>query len=109
MLDNGSLIIGGSTEGDWSGINQGRRDFMMLSLNASNGSLLPWRWQVSDLVFIPWQVGGENAKVPTANLSVFNCCRVSMTGGNALRLRAAGVRFDGKEVRALVKKRPGDN
>lgn len=99
-MDDGSLIIGGSTQGNWDGINQGQEDFMLLSLNASNGNLLSLEWQVSDLVLIPWKAGGEHSNIPTADLAVLNRYRVWMTRGNASRLRAAGVRFDGKGIRS---------
>ena len=42
--DNGSVILVGTTYGNWSETNQGGGDFAAVKLDA-NGSVL-WRWQV---------------------------------------------------------------
>ena len=42
--DNGSVILVGSTWGDWEKSNQGGEDFAAVKLH-TNGSIL-WKWQV---------------------------------------------------------------
>lgn len=43
-LGDGSVILGGLTEGNWSGTNQGGYDFAVVKLNASGHE--EWRLQV---------------------------------------------------------------
>ena len=45
MGDNGSVILVGSTYGDWANLNQGGEDFAAVKLNTTDGSML-WEWQV---------------------------------------------------------------
>ncbi|CAN0435097.1 unnamed protein product, partial [Ascophyllum nodosum] len=42
--DNGSVILVGSTYGDWANSNQGGEDFAAVKLNTTDGSML-WKWQ----------------------------------------------------------------
>lgn len=44
MADDGSVVLAGSTTGDWVGVNNGDHDLAALKLDA-NGTLL-WKWQV---------------------------------------------------------------
>lgn len=43
-LEDGSVILAGSTEGDWAGTHSGGTDFALVKLNALG--LEEWRWQV---------------------------------------------------------------
>ena len=43
--DNGSVILVGSTWGDWEKSNRGGEDFAAVKLNTTDGSIL-WKWQV---------------------------------------------------------------
>ena len=40
MGDNGSVILVGSTYGDWANLNQGGEDFAAVKLNTTDGSML---------------------------------------------------------------------
>lgn len=42
---DGSIILGGSTKGDWSGLNAVDFDFAAVALDAEGEEL--WRWQVT--------------------------------------------------------------
>lgn len=42
------MVMAGYTSGNWSGLNQGARDFMALKLDATYGVQEAWRWQVGD-------------------------------------------------------------
>lgn len=44
FLGDGSVVLGGYTNGEWDGPNNGGRDFAMVKLNALG--LEEWRWQV---------------------------------------------------------------
>lgn len=43
-LADGSVVLAGYTEGDWSESNQGGKDFAAVKLGVSG--LEEWRWQV---------------------------------------------------------------
>ena len=43
--DKGSVILVGSTWGDWEKPNRGGEDFAAVKLNTTDGSIL-WKWQV---------------------------------------------------------------
>ena len=43
-FDDGSVLLAGSTEGDWSGMNMGGSDFTVIKLSASGN--MKWNWQV---------------------------------------------------------------
>lgn len=43
MLADGSVVLAGSTSGDWQGNNLGKSDFAAVKLDA-DGNLL-WKWQ----------------------------------------------------------------
>ena len=45
MGDTGSVILVGSTNGDWEKPNRGGEDFAAVKLNTTDGSIL-WKWQV---------------------------------------------------------------
>ena len=45
MADDGSVVVGGYTEGDWSGANAGYTDFIAVKLDAAGEEV--WVWQVS--------------------------------------------------------------
>lgn len=42
---DGSILLAGTTEGDWDGTNAGGRDFIMVALSSDGEEL--WRWQVN--------------------------------------------------------------
>ena len=44
---NGSIVLAGSTLGDWSGLNAGSDDFAALALDSEGQEI--WRWQVIPL------------------------------------------------------------
>ena len=44
MADDGSVVVGGYTEGDWSGDNAGDNDFVAVKLDATGEEV--WVWQV---------------------------------------------------------------
>lgn len=54
MADDGSVILGGATQGDWMGTNKGSGDFMAVALRSSDGSEL-WRWQVRNSQLTPYR------------------------------------------------------
>lgn len=43
---DGTVLLGGHTEGDWNGLNAGGRDFALVELNRSGDEM--WRWQVTN-------------------------------------------------------------
>lgn len=48
-FDDGSVILAGTTEGDWGQESSGGADFAMVKLNALGFE--EWRWQVYLIVF----------------------------------------------------------
>lgn len=44
VLNDGSVILAGRTEGDWHGTSKGGEDFAVVKLDALG--LESWRWQV---------------------------------------------------------------
>lgn len=44
--DNGSVILVGSSYGDWDGSNKGGKDFVAVKLDADKNVL--WKWQVQE-------------------------------------------------------------
>lgn len=45
MANDGSVIVGGNSGGDWGGVNAGGSDFVAVKLDAEGGQV--WVWQVS--------------------------------------------------------------
>lgn len=46
MLEDGSTVLAGSTNGDWNAANAGDDDFAACKLDV-DGTLL-WKWQVTE-------------------------------------------------------------
>ncbi|CAM9911136.1 unnamed protein product, partial [Laminaria digitata] len=44
VQDDGTIVLGGSTNGDWDGPNAGGFDFAVVALDAGGREI--WRWQV---------------------------------------------------------------
>lgn len=45
MVEGGSVVLAGSTLGDWSGATAGNIDFAAVKLDSEGAEV--WRWQVS--------------------------------------------------------------
>lgn len=44
MADDGSVLLAGSTTGNWDGDNHGMKDFAAVKVNSDSNE--GWRWQV---------------------------------------------------------------
>lgn len=47
VQDDGNIVLGGFTDGDWDGQNAGGFDFAVVALDAGGRQL--WRWQVTHM------------------------------------------------------------
>ena len=45
VRDDGIIILGGDTAGNWTGSNAGGKDFAVVALDADGKEI--WRWQVT--------------------------------------------------------------
>lgn len=74
---DGTILLGGHTEGLWSTANAGGRDFALVKLNQHGDPM--WRWQV------------DNGDEPANRL----ICHGSSVVAACLRLSITGSRFRG--------------
>ena len=63
MADDGSVVVGGYTSGNWSGVNAGQRDFIAIKLDAAGEEV--WVWQVRHV-----QSSFRQQDIPNATLRI---------------------------------------
>lgn len=47
-MDFDGFVMGGSSNGNWSDLNRGQRDFIAVKLDSQDGKNEAWRWQVRE-------------------------------------------------------------
>lgn len=47
---DGTIVLGGYTEGDWAGTNAGGHDFAIVALDDDGEEI--WRWQVTCMALV---------------------------------------------------------
>lgn len=47
-MDFDGFVMGGSSNGNWSDLNRGERDFIAVKLDSQDGTNEAWRWQVRE-------------------------------------------------------------
>lgn len=90
VADDGSVILGGDTDGAWVGTNAGGTDFVAVKLSA-NG-IEEWRWQVSHRRLL---LGRVPYSISTVSFLMFGC-------GRRHDILASDVRFPHRSQYALL-------